>query len=106
MAFYPKSANYSRSFYMVLANDHISPGVNLTCNANLSKAGGNFSAACGTVTEISAGWYKVALTTTDTNTAGDLAFDIQANTADPTDFTDQVLDPTTVLTGVNVIQWN
>ena len=75
---------------MVDSTDHITGKTGLTVTVTLSKAGGSFGAAGGTVTEISSGWYKIALTTTDTNTVGDLAYHCTSTGADPTDFTDQV----------------
>lgn len=75
---------------MVQSSDHITGLTGATVTVTLSKAGGAFAAAGGTVTEISSGWYKIALTTTDTNTLGDLAFHCTATSGDPTDFSDQV----------------
>lgn len=77
-------------FKMIDSADHISKKTGLTCTVNLSKAGGAFGAAGGTITEVANGWYKIALTTTDTNTLGDLAYYITATGADDTDFSDQV----------------
>ncbi len=62
----------------------------LTCTVGLSKAGAAFSGAAGAVAEISNGWYKVSLTTVDTNTLGDLSFYITAAAAKDANFTDQV----------------
>lgn len=90
MANLKQSTSYSRMFLMVLSSDHISPLTGATCTVTLSKAGGSFAAAGGTITEVSNGWYKIVLTTTDTNTLGDLAFHITATSGDPTDFVDQV----------------
>lgn len=106
MAQYLKSTAYTRLFKMIDSTDHLSKKTGLTCTVNLSKAGATFGAAGGTITEIANGWYKVALTTTDTNTAGDLAFYITATGADDTDFSDQVVDPTVANLGVNVVNWN
>ena len=73
MAILTQSATYTRNFLMVDSTDHITGKTGLTVTVTLSKAGGSFGAAGDTVTEISSGWYKIALTTTDTNTVGDLA---------------------------------
>lgn len=99
MAILAQSTAYTRSFKMIDSADHFSKKTGLTCAVNLSKAGGSFGAAGGTVTEVANGWYKVALNTTDTNTIGDLAYYITATGADDTDFCDQVGPPP-----VNVIQ--
>lgn len=90
MALIPKGVAYVRTFKMVDSADHLSKKTGLTCTVNLSKAGGAFAAAGGAVAEIANGWYKVSLNTTDTNTAGDLAYYITATGADDTDFADQV----------------
>jgi hypothetical protein len=107
MANLKQSTAYTRAFLMVLSSDHITGATGLTVAVTLSKAGGAFATAGGTVTEIANGWYKVALTTTDTGTLGDLAFHCTSATADPTDFVDQV---TGNILGdtlpVNVTQWN
>lgn len=54
----------------------------LTPVVNISKAGGAFGAAGGTVSEISGGWYKIVFTTTDLNTVGQLAVNVAVGTAD------------------------
>lgn len=90
MAILKQSTTYTRAFLLVESADHITGLTGATATVNLSKAGGAFAAAGGTVTEIANGWYKIALTTTDTGTLGDLAFHITATSADPTDFVDQV----------------
>jgi hypothetical protein len=93
MASYPQSVAYTRSFLLVQSLDHLTGLTGATPTVVISKAGAAFAAAGGTVTEIANGWYKIALTTTDTNTLGDLAFHVTATNADPNDFTDQVSDP-------------
>jgi hypothetical protein len=73
-------------FMMIDSADHFSKKTGLTVTVNISKDGGSFAAAGGTVSEVANGWYKVALNTTDTNTLGDLAFHCTATGADDTDF--------------------
>src|SRR5438552_7411210 len=90
MALLKQSTAYTRTFKMIDSADHFSKKTGLTCTVNISKAGAAFGAAGGTVSEVANGWYKVALTTTDTNTLGDLAYYITASGADDTDFADQV----------------
>lgn len=106
MASYLKSTAYTRMFKLIASSDHISLKTGVTATVNISKAGAAFGAAAGTVTEVGSGWYKIALTTADTNTAGDLAFYITGTAADDTDFVDQVLDPAAANSGVNVVNWN
>jgi hypothetical protein len=90
MAVLKQSTTYSRMFKMISSTDHLSLKTGASPVVNLSKAGAAFGAAAGAVTEIANGWYKVALTTADTNTVGDLAFYITGTSADDTDFSDQV----------------
>lgn len=91
MALLRQSTAYNRAFLMVLSSDHVTGATGKTVTVNLSKACAAFGAAAGTVTEISSGWYKVALTTADSGTLGDLAYDCTASGCDPTDFCDQVI---------------
>lgn len=107
MAFYPKGTSYTRTFKMISTSDHIAAAANATPIVMIAKAGGWFLSPGGSTSQIANGWYKIALTATDTNTAGDLAFLITSSFgADPTDFVDQVFDLATAALGVNVQQWN
>jgi hypothetical protein len=85
-----QSTAYTRMFKMISSSDHLSLKTTASPVVNISKAGAAFGAAAGAVTEIANGWYKVALTTADTGTLGDLAFYITGTGADDTDFCDQV----------------
>lgn len=105
MAFYPKGVAYTRTFKMISSSDHISLKTGATPAVQIAKNGGAFGSPAGTISEIAFGWYKVALTTTDTNTAGDLSFLCTGFGTDDTDFSDQVLDPSTYSMGVNVVSW-
>lgn len=102
MALLKQSTAYNRTFLMVDSADHITGKTGLTPTVTLSKNAGAFAAAGGTVTEISSGWYKIALTTTDTNTVGDLAYHCTAAGADPTDFADQVTTYSEFVTAGNI----
>jgi hypothetical protein len=73
-------------FFLVQSADHRSGLTGASPAVNISKAGGAFAAAAGTVSEVSSGWYKIFLSGNDTNTVGNLAFHITAASADPTDF--------------------
>ncbi len=99
MAAYPQSVSYVRTFKMIDSADHFSKKTGLTPTVNISKNGGAFGAAAGVVAEIANGWYKVTLSTADTDTQGDLDFYITATGADDTDFVDQVTDPVRGLAG-------
>lgn len=87
-----QSTTYTRVFFMYLNGQGTArvAATGKTVTVNLSKAGAAFSAAAGSVSEITNGAYKVVLTTVDTNTLGDLAFNCTATGSDQTDFTDQV----------------
>lgn len=93
MAAYPQSVAYTRVFYAYLTSDHVSAATTKTITMQVSKAGGAFGAAGGTITEIANGAYKIVLTTTDTNTIGDLTFWGTATGTDDIKFVDQVTDP-------------
>lgn len=90
MASLKQSTTYTRTFLLVDSSDHVTGKTGVTPTVTLSKAGAAFGAAGGSVTEVSSGFYKIALTTTDTNTLGDLAFHATGTGCDPTDFVDQV----------------
>lgn len=94
MAILKQSTAFTRMFLMVDSADHVSGKTGLSSpdsiTLTISKAGGSFAAVGGTISEVANGWYKVSLTTTDTNTLGDLAFHATATGADPTDWADQV----------------
>lgn len=90
MALLKLSTAYTRAFKMVSSTDHFSLKTGAAPVVNLSKAGAAFGAAAGAVSEITSGWYKVALSTVDTGTLGDLAYYITGTGADDTDFCDQV----------------
>ncbi len=90
MAILKQSTTYTRMFLLVQSADHITGLTGATPAVTLSKAGGAFASAGGSITEVSSGWYKIALTTTDSNTLGDLAYHCTAASADPTDFVDQI----------------
>lgn len=92
MALLFQSTAYTRTFLMVLSSDHVSPATGKTVTVNISKAGGAFAAATNTpATEIANGWYKIAFTTTETNTLGDFSINCTASASDNTDIADQVV---------------
>lgn len=91
MARLPHNQTYTREFLMVQTVDHVSGLTGGTVTVTLSKAGGAYSGAAGTVTEVANGVYKIALTAADLNTLGDLAVHCTVASGDPTDFVDQVV---------------
>lgn len=84
----PLKLSTARNLPVFLADssDHITGKTGLTLTIKVSKDGGAFASITPTVTELGDGWYNLALTTTHTNTLGDLAFHITATGADPCDF--------------------
>lgn len=58
---------------LVSSTDDKTAATGKTPTVTLSKNGGAFAAATNSVTEVSAGFYSLALTATETNTAGPLA---------------------------------
>ena len=86
-----QSASKVVPFFMVDSANHISPKTGLSPSVQISKAGGTFATAGGTVAEIGSGWYKITLSSTDTDTLGALAFHITASGADSVDFTIQIV---------------
>jgi hypothetical protein len=69
-------------FLLVSSTDDKTAVTGATPTVTISKAGGAFAAATNAVSEISAGFYKVTLTTTETNTLGALAILATATGAD------------------------
>lgn len=69
------STAYVVTFNAFLASDHVTPATGKTIAITISKAGaayGNPSAGATNATEVASGLYKVTLSTTDTDTLGDL----------------------------------
>ena len=70
---------------MVDETDHITGLAGLTLTITASKNGAAFASITPTVTDRGDGWYNLALTTTHTNTLGDLALHITSTGADTSD---------------------
>jgi hypothetical protein len=67
---------------MVSALDDKTAVVGAIVTIQISKNGGAFAAAAGSVAEVANGWYVVALSATETNTAGPLIVRATATGAD------------------------
>lgn len=80
------SAIYPIPFLMVDAADGKTAKTGLTPVVTISKNGGGFGAAAGSVGELSSGWYSWAADATDRDTLGELAIHITGVGADPLDF--------------------
>jgi hypothetical protein len=70
---------------MVDATDHVTGETGLTLTVTASKDGAAFGSISPTVSERGNGWYNLALTTSHTNTLGDLALHVTGAGADPAD---------------------
>ena len=79
------STAHSVLFFMADSSDHVSGKTGLTPVVTLSKNGGAFAAAAGTVSEVGQGWYALAGNATDRNTLGELIIHGEASGADPSD---------------------
>jgi hypothetical protein len=77
--------------FMTDSSDHVSGKAGLTLTIAASKDGAAFASISPTVTELTAGWYKLALTSSHTDTLGDLAVHVTATGADPTDFVSRII---------------
>lgn len=69
-------------FLLVSSVDDKTAITGATPAVTLSKAGGAFAAATNAASEISSGFYKIALTALETNTVGALAIRATATSAD------------------------
>lgn len=72
----PQSVAKTLMFKAYLSSDHVTEATGKTIAITISKNGGAFgnpNAGATNATEVSSGWYKVALDTTDTGTVGPLA---------------------------------
>lgn len=85
-----QSTAYNRVILMIDSTDHITGKTGLTLTITASKDGVAFASISPTVTELVSGWYKIALTSSHTDTLGDFAMHITGTGADPTDTLDQV----------------
>lgn len=72
--------------FMTDSSDHLTGKTGLTLAITASKNGAAFGSISPTVTERGNGWYNVALTTSHTDTLGELAFHITGSSADAADF--------------------
>ena len=76
--------------FLTDSTDHVTGLTGATLTISLSKNGAAFASISPTVTERGNGWYNVALTTSHTDTLGDLVLHITAASADPIDLREQV----------------
>ena len=92
--------------FMTDSADHIAGKTGLTLTITASKDGAAFASITPTVTERGDGWYNLALTSSHTDTLGDLAIHITSTGADPTDMAARIIamDKAVAATPANVTQ--
>jgi hypothetical protein len=93
-----QSTAYTVMLKLFLSSDHVSPATGKTVAIKISKAGDAFAdpnVGASNATEVSNGWYKFALDTTDTNTLGDLVVRGTATDCDDSEQICQVVSATT-----------
>lgn len=88
-----QSTAYTIAVFMTDSTDHVTgkTGASGTMAVTASKNGGAFASISPTISELSNGWYTLALTTTHTNTLGDLALHITGTGCDPSDMVVQII---------------
>lgn len=89
----------NKMIFMVDETDHITGLASLTLTITASKDGAAFASITPTVTDRGSGWYNLALTTSHSDTLGDLALHITSTGADPLDVAWEVV---TDLPGLSV----
>jgi hypothetical protein len=77
--------------FMADSTDHVTGKTGLTLTITASKDAAAFGSISPVVTELANGWYKLALTTSHTDTLGDLAIHVTGTGADPTDFVSRII---------------
>jgi hypothetical protein len=77
--------------FMADSTDHVTGKTGLTLTITASKNAAAFASITPTVTERGDGWYKLALTSSHSDTLGDLALHITGTGADPADVLCQVV---------------
>jgi hypothetical protein len=76
--------------FMALSSDGKTGATGKTLTVAAGKNGGSFASISPTVTETANGFYTLTLTTSHTDTLGDLKFHVTAADCDPSDFVCQV----------------
>lgn len=76
--------------FLTASSDHVTGLTGATLTITASKNGAAFGSITPTVTERGDGWYNLDLTTSHTDTLGDLVVHVTAASADPIDLREQV----------------
>lgn len=111
MSFLKQSTARDKMVLMTDSADHLAGKTGLTLTITASKNGAAFASISPTVTERGNGWYSIALTSSHTDTLGDLVLHITGTGADPSDLDWQVVallpgEAVTVQTGTGSGQLN
>ncbi len=77
--------------FMTDAADHVTGDSGLTLTITASKDGAAFASISPTVTDLGSGWYSLALTSSHTDTLGDLGIHVTGSGCDPSDLSLQVV---------------
>lgn len=85
MSIYDVGTTPEIMFKMRSSADHLSAVTTGTPVVNIRKANGSWTTATNAATHTSFGWWRLILTSTETNTSGDLIFYITLTGADPKD---------------------
>jgi hypothetical protein len=85
MSLLKQSTARNKMGFMVDETDHVTGLAGLTLTITASKDGAAFASISPTVTDRGNGWYNIALTSSHTDTLGDLALHVTSTGADPLD---------------------
>lgn len=85
MSLLKQSTARDKMVFMTDSSDHITGKTGLTLTITASKNGAAFASITPTVTERGNGWYSLSLTSSHTDTLGDLALHVTGTAADPSD---------------------
>jgi hypothetical protein len=85
MSLLKQSTARNKMIFMVDETDHVTGLAGLTLTITASKDGAAFASISPTVTDRGNGWYNIALTSSHTDTLGDLALHVTSTGADPLD---------------------
>ncbi len=77
-----KDGTFVFPIFMADTADHLTGATGKTVTVQLSKNGGAFAAASGSITELTGGWYKLSGNSTDLNTEGALVIEASATGCD------------------------
>ncbi len=91
MSLLKQSTALDKMVFMTDSADHLAGKTGLTLTITASKNGAAFASISPTVTERGNGWYSIALTSSHTDTLGDLALHVTGTAADPSDLVWQVV---------------